>query len=205
MPKIAKWRQLEEAEFAKLVAESFSFQELARKIGYEKISGGVQTTLKEVVKERNLDTSHFLGQGWRKNNFDYSRFQEGKALRTKDYKDALIYLRGNQCECCKATLWLEQSIPLEIHHLDGNHLNNELENLQLLCPNCHALTNNWRGKNINKGTKVVSDEEFIQALKNNSSVRKALLSLGLNGSGGNYERAYRLINDNVIEHLMKNK
>lgn len=42
-------------------------------------------------------------------------------------------------------------------HKDGNHLNNELENLELLCPNCHALTENWRGKNKNK-KDIVSEE-----------------------------------------------
>ena len=36
---------------------------------------------------------------------------------------------------------------LELHHIDGNHSNNELSNLTLLCPNCHALTDNYRGKN----------------------------------------------------------
>lgn len=120
-------------------------------------------------------------------------------------KNALIHLRGNRCECCQQTKWLEQDIPLEVHHKDGEHLNNDLNNLILLCPNCHALTDNWRGKNINKGIKIISDEEFVKALKENVSIRKALLSLGLTGAGGNYERAYQLINEYQIEHLKKNK
>jgi hypothetical protein len=53
-----------------------------------------------------------------------------------------------QCECCKNDSWLGQSIPLELHHQDGNRFNNALENLKLLCPNCHALTENYRAKNI---------------------------------------------------------
>ena len=78
-----------------------------------------------------------------------------------------------------------------------------LENLQLLCPNCHAFTENYRGKNINVVKGSVSDEAFIKALKENSSIRKALLSLGLTGAGANYERAYRLVSENNIEHLKK--
>jgi len=48
---------------------------------------------------------------------------------------------------CKQITWLEKDIPLELHHIDGDHSNNELSNLTLLCPNCHALTDNYRGKN----------------------------------------------------------
>ena len=54
----------------------------------------------------------------------------------------------HQCESCKLTTWLGKPIPLELHHRDGNKYNNKLENLSLLCPNCHALTENYRAKNI---------------------------------------------------------
>lgn len=49
---------------------------------------------------------------------------------------------------CGNTEWLDKHIPLELHHINGNHKDNRLSNLQLLCPNCHALTDNYRGKNI---------------------------------------------------------
>lgn len=39
------------------------------------------------------------------------------------------------------------TIPLEIHHIDNNPNNNTVDNLQLLCPNCHSLTENWKGSN----------------------------------------------------------
>ena len=38
-------------------------------------------------------------------------------------------------------------IPLEIHHIDGDYENNKLENLQVLCPNCHSLTPNFKALN----------------------------------------------------------
>lgn len=109
-------------------------------------------------------------------------------------KDALVYLRGNKCECCGLEEWNGEKIPLEVHHIDGNHLNNVLENLQLLCPNCHALTDNWRGKNIKKSEqKIISEEDFVKALQEKPSIRQALISLGLMGAGANYERANQLI------------
>ena len=58
--------------------------------------------------------------------------------------------KTHQCECCGFTEWLGEPIPLELHHKDGNHYNNSLDNFQLLCPNCHAKTSSYRGKNCSK-------------------------------------------------------
>lgn len=55
--------------------------------------------------------------------------------------------KEHKCECCGQKEWLGQPIPLELHHIDGNRNNNSLENFQLLCPNCHAFTDSYRGKN----------------------------------------------------------
>lgn len=48
-----------------------------------------------------------------------------------------------KCEQCNLTLWLGKAIPLELHHKDGNHYNNTLDNLEILCPNCHAQTSSY--------------------------------------------------------------
>ena len=58
--------------------------------------------------------------------------------------------KENKCENCGLTEWLGQPIPLELHHKDGDRNNNTLENYQLLCPNCHALTDSYRGRNSKK-------------------------------------------------------
>lgn len=54
-----------------------------------------------------------------------------------------------KCECCGLTEWNGKPIPLELHHVNGVKDDLRLENLQILCPNCHAFTDNYRGKNIN--------------------------------------------------------
>lgn len=199
LPRLAKWRQLSEDEFAQLVAESRSFQDLAKKIGYEKTGGGTQTSLKQAVKERGLDTSHFLGQGWNKDNYDYSLFEKNSLKKNgKNTRKPLIALRGQKCECCGNTEWLGQPINLEIHHKNGDRSDNSLENLQLLCPNCHSYTETFCYKTKHQ---TVSDEDFVIALKNNANISQALKALGLTPAGGNYTRARELIEKYKISHL----
>ena len=62
------------------------------------------------------------------------------------------HIKENKCEICGITEWNNKPIICQLHHKDGNHLNNNLENLQILCPNCHSQTDNYCG-NSNKVTK----------------------------------------------------
>ena len=74
-----------------------------------------------------------------------------KALYVTNYKNYLIHTRSNKCEDCG---WDKVNpktgnCPIELEHIDGNSENNSLDNLKLLCPNCHSLTSTY--KNLNKG------------------------------------------------------
>ena len=55
-----------------------------------------------------------------------------------------------KCECCGNTKWMGEPIALELHHVNGVKDDLRIENLQILCPNCHAFTDNYRGRNIGK-------------------------------------------------------
>lgn len=107
-------------------------------------------------KENNIDISHFTGQGHlRGKTHSYNTIPLSDIL-VKDYnyssnrlRKRLISegLKEHKCECCGLAEWLGEPIPLELDHVDGDHYNNTLENLKILCPNCHAKTPTYRGKN----------------------------------------------------------
>lgn len=68
-------------------------------------------------------------------------------LKLKLFREGI---KSKECEICKGTTWNNQEIPLELDHIDGNHFNNELKNLRILCPNCHAQTTTYCGKGKNR-------------------------------------------------------
>lgn len=196
-----KWETFSDEELAEKVAHCKSYRELAKSLGYYADSGSAISTVKEMVKLKGFNVDHFLGQSWNKNQFDYSRFQYGSNIKPANALAAITAIRGYKCECCGISKWQGESLTLEIHHKDGDHLNNILDNLQVLCPNCHSQTKNYKKKNTRKNC---TEEEYRQALESNPNIRQALLSLGLNGSGGNYKKAYEVAFKYNIEHIIKN-
>lgn len=63
-------------------------------------------------------------------------------------------LKQRCCERCKQKDWMGQPIPIELHHVNGNRFDNRLSNLLMLCPNCHALTDNHAGRGANRRLRM---------------------------------------------------
>jgi len=112
-------------------------------------------------------------------------------------RERIIYEQYCKCNKCGLGEWLGVKIPLELEHKDGNHFNNERNNLEMLCPNCHALTDTWRGRNKNNNNRYkVTDEKLLEKLLlNNWNMRKSLIDVNLAAKGGNYNRCHRLKNE----------
>ena len=70
------------------------------------------------------------------------------SIKKKKY---LLETQGHHCWKCNNSTWNDQPIPLEIEHIDGHSENNSLENLSILCPNCHAQTPTYKGRNMGHG------------------------------------------------------
>lgn len=135
-----KYREYTDDDLILAIKESKSMATTLRKIGL-KPCGGNYIHLKKSLQRLNIDTSHWKGQAWNKDEQlkDWSSYTKIKFL-----KKHLIKLKGNKCEKCNNEKWFDNVITLEVHHKDGNRTNNNLENLELLCPNCHSYTDNWR-------------------------------------------------------------
>lgn len=78
----------------------------------------------------------------------------GEKLHIQTIRKIMLKKAEYRCDICNLSDWLGEPITLELHHIDGVNTNNETLNLQVLCPNCHSQTDNFRAKNINNKLKI---------------------------------------------------
>ena len=98
-------------------------------------------TLEKVLKSMNICYKGTQGKREHKiRSMSAIEYLETSSVRGNVIKEKLIAdgIKERKCEECKNTEWMGNPIPLELHHKDGDHYNNNLKNLALLCPNCHA-------------------------------------------------------------------
>ena len=144
-------------EIASAVRSSRSYAEVFNRLGIKQ-GGGSQASLIERIERLSLDISHFRGQGWRRGSskpvVPARPLEEvlvaGKFMQTSNLKRRLIEERVKEphCEICRLNRWNGQPIPLELDHVNGRRDDNRPENLRIVCPNCHAQTPTYRGRNI---------------------------------------------------------
>lgn len=161
-------------QLQKAVSNSLSIRQTLESLGIVP-AGGNYKTFHQKVKEWEIDISHFTGKAWNQGKryrmlvppkpleeylVEGSRIASYK-LKNKLYKAGL---KEKQCECCGITEWQGKEISFELDHINGVNDDNRLENLQILCPNCHSQTPTWRGKNRNKrvAQKETSDVESLK-------------------------------------------
>lgn len=161
MPKKTSWT---EEELIAAVKISKSYRSVIKLLGLVP-AGGNYVQVQWTIKRLNLRTDHFTGKGWNK-GLRYglngtppveqhlvidSRIQSHKLKRKLFDKG----LKTPKCEICGwAQVSSDGRIPVELDHINGKHNDNRIENLRILCPNCHSLQPTHRGKN--KKVKLVN-------------------------------------------------
>jgi len=162
------------------------------------------------IKAKNskgLQKAHAEGRGWKfddehrvrsietkKKDAVENFLKDGSTYSNHAIKNILNEIGVDQsCHECNISEWRGKTIPLELDHINGNSRDNRVENLRLLCPNCHSLTDTWRGRNKNTGKVKVTDKEILTAYEKTANIRQTLIEVGLAPKGGNYARVKRLI------------
>jgi Zn finger protein HypA/HybF involved in hydrogenase expression len=156
-------------------------------------------TKEQIYEERVANAAkareHLINKpAWNKGTSHYSDDEvfccNGKGNIKARYLEKVEY----KCSCCNISMWNNNPITLELDHINGNNQDHRLENLRLLCPNCHSQTPTYKNKNnLKKGIMKVDDNTLLEALKTQANVRQALLSVGLQAQGANYKRVDNLI------------
>ena len=163
-----KKKNYTDEQFIEAVRKSKSYSGVCRLIGIS-AKGGNLNTVKRKIERMALDVTHFTFQNWNKGLTS----EDSPSIKKKPIEEILIEdsgwtsnnirikllkegIKEHRCERCNGTEWEGHKIPLELHHINGVHTDNRLENLQLLCPNCHALTDNYCGNLRKKGNECSS-------------------------------------------------
>lgn len=170
-------RSYTDQEFIDAVKTSRSIQETIQKIGLH-VCGGNYQTIRRNAARLNLSLDHFLGQSWNKGDthgllnklkrplseilVENSTYTNNHFLKQRLIKEKYF---EHKCYKCNRTEWEGQKIPIQLEHKNGVHNDNRIENLTFLCPNCHALTDTYCGKNKKR-------QSNINLIKNRSEARK---------------------------------
>ncbi len=146
-------------ELADAVRASRSLAGVLRYLGL-RVGGANYPSLKRAIASLGLDTTHWTRQGHRKGSSvpvvpacaisqllirgsDYSNSRLRRRLLAEGYA-------AHRCSRCQLETWMGEAIPLELDHIDGDRHNNSIDNLRLLCNNCHALTPTYKARNIGR-------------------------------------------------------
>jgi hypothetical protein len=153
-------RSWTEAQLKLAVKNSTSVRQVLQKLSLRE-AGGNYTQINHAINDYKIAIKHFTGKGWSKGltgigkpfiSLDEilvknNRFQSHK-LKKRLFKEGL---KKPKCEECGwAKLSVDGRIPIELDHINGDRMDNRIENLRILCPNCHSLKPTHRGLNRKK-------------------------------------------------------
>ena len=149
------FRGVDDDKLQKIILESTSISEVLRKINL-KPAGANHIELTNYLKNSNFDTHTLVGRKIKR--FDNTGIPNKKlsqqlsinSTRNSGMIRRRLILEGikeNRCELCGIDSWRGEDIICELHHINGDRSDNRLENLIMLCPNCHSQTSNFRGRN----------------------------------------------------------
>lgn len=150
--------------------------------GLKKAYASGKRNAKGVYQQLSQEKKNRMAWSRGKNLFSYNEiFCSNSQFSHSTLKKYLLIfkIKNDQCEKCGINKWNNQPISLQIHHKDGNPSNNVVENLQILCPNCHSQTETFSGRNkVKFNWNKVTQERLKEQAKKYNNYRQLLLSIG---------------------------
>ena len=155
MPKA---RSYTDEEFIEAVANNKSWRQVLFSLGLRE-GGGTYTHIKNLAKKLNLSTEHMTGKGWNSGDryvnphkrplsdilVEDSTYTSAYHLKHRLWREGLL---EEKCDACGiGNEWQGRKLALQLDHISGVRQDNRIENLRILCPNCHSQTNTFAGKN----------------------------------------------------------
>jgi len=162
MNKKSKIWAMSDEEFRLLIKNSNSLSEVLKKIGLSSNGGGSRSVINKRIKILNIDCSDLKFKIAQKRRENFKSIHEktledifsGKCeyISTNSLRKRLVRegVLEYKCSLCDISEWNGNKISLQLDHIDGDRKNNSLENLRILCPNCHSQTKTYAGKRNNK-------------------------------------------------------
>lgn len=148
-------KKFTQEQFIEAVKKNFSLRSTLKSLGLVPAGGNYKIAV-NYIKELNLDISHWVRTGPAKPNFQAKDFSEilieNSVFNNNHLKHRLLKnnLLEYKCYNCGVDEWLGNHLSLHLDHINGINNDNRLENLRLLCPNCHSQTTTYAGKNMGK-------------------------------------------------------
>lgn len=146
---------MDDEYFIKVCNSSTTMREASIKLGIN------FTSFKRKAQKLGCYKTNQAGKGVNKPKpikYDLKDILEGNhpTFQTFKLKKRMIKagIKNNICELCGLEEWQGKKIEMELHHINGNNKDHRLVNLQMICPNCHSQTKNFRGLNKKKGSVV---------------------------------------------------
>jgi hypothetical protein len=156
---MAKQRTYTDEEFIDAVKKSRSWNQVFQNLGL-KVGGSQYTQFKKLANKLGLDISHMSGKGWRKGCkippysiplgdilVENSSYTNSHRLKKRLFSNNLL---EEKCSRCGSIEWFDEKNHLQLDHINGKSDDHRIENLRILCANCHSLTETWTGRNISK-------------------------------------------------------
>lgn len=141
--------------------------DLCHKMGIENVGGEDYKEVKDLAKELGIELK-FSYKRSALANYHAKMNINDVLVENSTYKNATVLkkrlfaegLKEQKCEKCGIIDWQGEPISLQIHHINGVHNDNRLENIQILCPNCHSQTDTYSGKNANKENNTIYSKKI---------------------------------------------